>query len=92
MQLAADGRAADVVVLFNYQYVQAALGKVGGIGQAVVAGAYDDGIVAILHACGFCYRAIGGWIGRSCQHRTWALDWAGPIGDNKGIETDTTQA
>ncbi len=60
VELAADRGPADVVVLFDDQHIEAALGKVGRIGQAVVARPYHDGIVAVLHGCFFVISNLAG--------------------------------
>ena len=45
MQLARDGRAANVVILFEYDDIQPGLRQVRGVRQAIVAGTDNDGIV-----------------------------------------------
>ena len=47
LDLAADRRAADPRVALEHQHLEAGAREIGGIGQAVVAGADDDGIVAL---------------------------------------------
>ena len=45
VQLPGHRRAADVVVPLQHHHLQPGLGEIGRIGQAVVAGADDDGVV-----------------------------------------------
>ena len=45
VQFAADGGAADIGIALQHRDIQAGLGQVGSVGQAIVAGADHDGVI-----------------------------------------------
>jgi len=45
MQLAADGGAADVGIAFEHDDLESRSREIAGVGQSIVTGSDDDGIV-----------------------------------------------